>query len=199
MGINSTGTAYDFGQLGSAFSNSENNTITAPEGMAIVAITFVTATELSSLVSKDLDRFPHISHASTAAHAGGTYTRTVDGATSSSQAVVFDQENAGTGNNDSVVVGDEIYIKSTGVSLGKVTAIDVGSNIKKITFSATATSLGDGIAITFVKPGLSGYLGAGGMAITTTDTFPAGLTIYGRWDTVSLNDAEGSLIAYFGQ
>lgn len=199
MGINSTGTAYDFGQLGSAFLSHEDSTLTAPEGMAIVAITFVTETELDSLVSKDLDRFPHMGHPRTAANARGTYTRTVDGATTSSQDVVFDEENAGTGNNDSVVVGDEVYILSTGVSLGTVSAIDVSSNTKKITFSASATSLSDGILLTFVKPGLSGYVGAGGMSITTSDTFPAGLTIYGRWDSVSLNDAVGSLIAYFGQ
>ena len=40
MGINSTATAYDFGQLGSAYSDLEK-LIIPPQGMVIVAITFI--------------------------------------------------------------------------------------------------------------------------------------------------------------
>mgnify|MGYP003120002843 CR=1 FL=1 len=200
MGINSQGVAYNFGQLGSALLTSENNTLTAPEGQVIVAITFigepVTGNKLSALVASDNTKF--INH-DVSAHSTGTYTRTVDGATSSSQDVVFDEENAGTGNNDSVVVGDEVYVTSTGVSLGTVSAIDVSGNTKKISFSASATSLSDGITISFVKPKLVGYKGVGGMTITTSDGFPGGTTIYGRWDSVSVNDADSALIAYFGE
>lgn len=38
--------------------------------------------------------------------------------------------------------------------------------------------------------------GSGGQAITSSDTFQAGLTIYGRWTTIDL--ASGSIIAYIG-
>jgi hypothetical protein len=38
MGINSTSTAYNFGQMGSAFLSADDNTVTCPEGMTIVAI-----------------------------------------------------------------------------------------------------------------------------------------------------------------
>jgi len=194
MGINSTGTAYDFGQLGSAFLNHEDNLLTAPEGMAIVAITFVTATELDVLSAKDSTKFPSIG---ASAHSTGTYTRTVDGASSANK-VIFDQENTVLG-NDKIEIGDELYITSTGVSLGTVTALDPdGDNTKEISRSTT-TTMGDGITITFVKPNLIGYKGVGGQAVTASDTFAAGLTIYGRWDTVSLNDAGGALIAYFGE
>jgi hypothetical protein len=200
MGINTQGVAYNFGQLGSALLTHENNTLTAPEGQVIVAITFLgdaaSGNLLSALVASDSTKF--INH-DASAHSTGTYTRTVDGATTSSQDVIFDQENAGTGNNDSVVVGDEVYITSTGVSLGTVSAIDVSSNTKKISFSASATSLSDGITISFVKPKLAGHRGVGGMTLTDSDAFPGGTTIYGRWDSVSVQDATTSLIAYFGE
>ena len=42
MGINSTATSYDFGQLGSVFMNADaGEDITPPDGMVIVAITMV--------------------------------------------------------------------------------------------------------------------------------------------------------------
>jgi len=42
MGINSTGTAHDFGQLGSAYlAVSTSNDLTPPDGMVITAITMV--------------------------------------------------------------------------------------------------------------------------------------------------------------
>ena len=113
--------------------------------------------------------------------------------------MIFDEENAGTGSNDGIEVGDELYITSTGVSLGTVTALNPDSDNTKEISRSTTTTMGDGITITFVKPNLQGYKGVGGQAVTTGDTFAAGLTIYGRWDSVSLNDAGGSLIAYFGQ
>jgi hypothetical protein len=200
MGINSQGVAYNFGQLGSALLSGANNTLTAPEGQVIVAITFLGNTAdagaLSALTSSDNTNF--VNH-DASAHSTGTYTRTVAGATSSSQDVVFAEENAGTGNNDSVVVGDEVYVTSTGVSLGTVSAINVSSNTKKISFSASATSLSDAITITFVKPNLIGYKGVGGMTLTASHKFPAGTTIYGRWDSVSANDADDLLIVYFGE
>jgi|TARA_R110002050_G_scaffold180531_1_gene314144 hypothetical protein len=50
MGINSTGTAYNFGQLGSGFSD-EAVEVTPPTGKVIVAITFLEAAVLSTLVA----------------------------------------------------------------------------------------------------------------------------------------------------
>ena len=41
MGINSTATSYDFGQLGSAYMATATTDITPPDGMVIVAITMV--------------------------------------------------------------------------------------------------------------------------------------------------------------
>ena len=50
MGINSQGVAYDFGQLGSGFTD-EASEVTPPTGKVIVAITFLEATTLAGLVA----------------------------------------------------------------------------------------------------------------------------------------------------
>ena len=50
MGINSTDVAYQFGQLGSGFSD-ENAAITPPTGKVIVAIQFLEDTTLAGLVA----------------------------------------------------------------------------------------------------------------------------------------------------
>ena len=39
-------------------------------------------------------------------------------------------------------------------------------------------------------------LGSGGTAVAVGDTFPTGMTIYGRW--TSINPASGTIIAYIG-
>jgi hypothetical protein len=72
MGLNSIGTAYDFGQLGSGFSD-EAVEVTPPTGKVIVAITFLEETVLSTLVAAtDLVDTSFFSHtAAIAANGGG--------------------------------------------------------------------------------------------------------------------------------
>jgi hypothetical protein len=198
MGQNSTEVAYGFGQFGAAFTDLNANIITPPEELAIVAIQFLADTSLDVLTSKDPDLFPTIG---AAAHDNGRYTRTVDGATSSSTKVIFDQENAGTGNSDDIQVGDELYTTSTGVLIGTVTALDPdGDNTKEISISASS-SISDGITLTFLRPGSINDQGVGGLAIDSSQVFPKGLTIYGRWDSVSISaDAStAGIICYFGK
>ena len=198
MGQNSTEVAYGFGQFGSAFADTAANIITAPEELAIVAIQFLADTSLDSLIAKDADIFVNTA---SSAHDSGRYTRTVDGATSSSTKVIFDQENAGTGNEDEIKVGDELYATSTGFLIGTVTALDPdGDNTKEISIS-DSSSISDGITLTFLRPGAINNEGVGGQTIATAQVFPKGLTIYGRWDSVSLNadDSDGGIICYFGK
>ena len=198
MGINSTEVSYGFGQFGSAFTDTAANTITAPEELAIVAIQFIGSVSLSSLVAKDANLFPNTV---SSAHDSGRYTRTVDGATSSATKVIFDQENAGTGSVDEIKVGDELYTTSTGVIIGTVTALNPdGDNTKEISISASS-SISDGITITFLRPNAVNGQGVGGQTLASGQVFPAGLTIYGRWDSVSLNadDTDGGIICYFGK
>jgi hypothetical protein len=198
MGQNSTEVAYGFGQFGSVFTDTAANTITAPEELAIVAIQFLADTSLDRLIAKDANVFINTT---SSAHDSGRYTRTVDGATSSATKVIFDQENAGTGNEDEIKVGDELYTTSTGVLIGTVTALNPdGNNTKEISISASS-SISDGITLTFLRPGAINKEGVGGQTIATAQVFPKGLTIYGRWDSVSLNadDTDGGIICYFGK
>ena len=198
MGQNSTEVAYGFGQFGSAFADTAANVITAPEELAIVAIQFLANTSLDSLVAKDANIFVNTA---SAAHDSGRYTRTVDGATSSSTKVIFDQENAGTGNEDEIKVGDEIYLGSTGSLIATVTALNPdGDNTKEIEISSGA-SIGDGLILAFLRPGAINEQGVGGQQLANAQVFPKGLTIYGRWDSVSLNadDTDGGIICYFGR
>ena len=70
MGLNSTGTAYNFGQLGSGFSD-EAVEVTPPDGKVIVAITFLDATVLSTLVAATDDpNASYFSHTSAVAGNG---------------------------------------------------------------------------------------------------------------------------------
>lgn len=197
MGLNSTEVAYGFGQFGSAFADTAASTVTAPEELAIVAIQFLADTSVSSLIAKDANIFPNTV---SAAHDSGHYTRTVNGASSANK-VLFDQENAGTGNNDDIEIGDELYITSSGVSLGTVTALDPDTDNTKEINRSTTTTMGDGITISFVKPGRINDQGVGGQALANNQVFPKGVVIYGRWDSISLNAdaATAGVICYFGK
>tara|TARA_R110002096_G_scaffold153508_1_gene317301 strand:- start:372 stop:734 length:363 start_codon:yes stop_codon:yes gene_type:complete len=119
MGINSTGTAYNFGQLGSGFVNS-TGAFTPPAGKVIVAITFLVADQTLAALVADTSAY-------TAA----------DGSE-----------------------GDAY-------------------------FSHTAAVAANG----------------GGSDPTDASTkFPAGMTIYGRWTSLTLSgaDADGGVMCYFG-
>tara|TARA_R100000988_G_C3998164_1_gene167124 strand:- start:1408 stop:2016 length:609 start_codon:yes stop_codon:yes gene_type:complete len=202
MGQNSQEVAYGFGQFGSAFADASANTITAPEEMVIVAVQFLADTSLSALVAST-DPYPgneEYVNISAAANSTGSYTRTVNQGTGSSAKVIFDQENY-VSQADQIELGDEVYTTSTGVLLGTVTVLDPdGDNTKEITISATVTFTNNE-TITFVKPNKKGAVGVGGMAIDSSQIFPKGSVIYGRWDSVSINadDADGGIITYFGR
>ena len=125
MGINSTEVAYNFGQLGSVFTDTANTPITPPTGKVFVAITFLQDTQLELL----------------ATNAGGL--------------------TADTSDPNAEYIGTD------------VAAHDAG----------TATTI----------------TGTGGKIIDNSNTFPKGVTIYGRFTSVEIGDAKvGSLIAYIG-
>jgi len=198
MGQNSTEVAYGFGQFGAAFADATANTITPPEELAIVAIQFLADTSLDVLTSKDSDIFPTIG---AAAHDSGRYTRTVNQANGSTNKIIFDQENAGTGSFDDIQVGDEVYDGATGALHGTVTALDPdGDNTKEIQISASV-AITDDETLSFLRPGAISSQGVGGLAIDSSQVFPKGLTIYGRWDSVSISaDAStAGIICYFGK
>tara|TARA_R100001224_G_scaffold31421_1_gene17324 strand:- start:166 stop:765 length:600 start_codon:yes stop_codon:yes gene_type:complete len=181
---------------GSAFVDAAANTVVAPEGQAIIGIQFLGALKLDSLVAKEPTR--DINTAS-AAHSTGRFTRTVNGAVSSAAKIIFDEENF-VSNSDSIKPGDEIY-SAAGVLLETVLALNPdGDNTKEVSTTGNF-SAGDGDVLSFKRPGQLGNNGVGGMAVDNGNIFPAGITIHGAWDSLSLNDndADGGVIVYFGQ
>ena len=125
MGINSTEVAYNFGQLGSVFTDTANAPITPPTGKVFVAITFLQDTQLELL----------------ATNAGGLTADTSD------------------------------------------------PNAEYIGTDVAAHDAGTATAIT----------GTGGKIIDNSNTFPKGVTIYGRFTSVEIgNGKTGALIAYIG-
>lgn len=188
MGLNSTGTAWNFGQMGSAYLLADDNTATCPEGMAIVAITFTTDSQLKVLVAKDANLFPNTVGA---AHDRGHQTIQVNGAVSSSATIAFDVTTTSLG----LKVGDEVYLTATGVLLGTIVTLGTSN----IVISAT-TSITDDHYVSILTPGKNngGNEGTGGLVITAGAAFSAGTTIYGRWDSVQLNTDTSAAIVYFG-
>ena len=72
---------------------------------------------------------------------------------------------------------------------GGLTAATTDPNIEYIGTDVAAHNAGSASAIS----------GSGGLIISNTDTFPKGITIYGRWTSVEIgNGKTGSLIAYIG-
>ena len=65
----------------------------------------------------------------------------------------------------------------------------VGSDFARDADGTLNDSAHDGVSPTAT-------LGSGGQKVDQSDTFPRGLTIYGRWTAVNLNS--GSVIAYIG-
>ena len=184
---------------GSAFASDAAQTITAPEGQSIIGIFFMGSTVLSALVAKDSTR-----HVNTAASANstGNFTRTVNQSNATTNKIIFDQEN-NVSKNDQIKVGDEVYDGATGVLHGTVAALDPdGDNTKEIQISASV-AITNNETLVFKTPNdqyVNG-IGVGGLTIANDNAFPAGSTIYGRWDSVSMqsDDTDGGIIVYFGE
>tara|TARA_R100001443_G_scaffold6499_2_gene15432 strand:- start:1894 stop:2487 length:594 start_codon:yes stop_codon:yes gene_type:complete len=183
---------------GSAFADTAANTITAPQGQAIIAIQAIGTTDeeilLSSLVAVDATRdFNTVS----AAGSTGRFTRTVNGAVSTAAKVIFDEENAANGG---IKPGDKIF-NAVGTQLAVVLALDPdGDNTKEISTVANFSASDDDV-LTFVRDGEFTNVGTGGQAFANNNKIPVGIMLYGTWESVSLQaDAlTGGLIAYFGQ
>ncbi len=195
MGINTQGVSYNFGQLGSAFVTQDDNTVTAPEDMAIVAITFLGDSVVSTLVSKDATNFVNTV---SAAHSTGTYTRTVNQVDATTNKIIFDQENAGTGNNDDIEVGDQVFDGTTGDLHGTVSVLNPDSNNTKEIQISASVAITNNETLAVVKINKMGHRGTGGQALTGV-TIAGGTTIYGRWDSVKLANDDSSAIVYFGE
>ena len=197
MGL--TGQDFSSRITGSAFVSDEANTITAPEGQSIIGIQFMGATVLSALIAKDSTK---TINTAASAHSTGSFTRTVNQSNATTNKIIFDQEN-NVSNESQIKVGDEVYDGATGVLHGTVAALDPdGDNTKEIQISASVAITNDETLV-FKRPDdqyVNG-VGVGGLTVANDNVFPAGMTIYGRWDSVSMqsDDTDGGIIVYFGE
>ena len=197
MGL--TGQDFSSRITGSAFVSDEANTITAPEGQSIIGIQFMGATVLSALIAKDSTK---TINTAASAHSTGSFTRNVNQSNATTNKIIFDQEN-NVSNESQIKVGDEVYDGATGVLHGTVAALDPdGDNTKEIQISASVAITNDETLV-FKRPDdqyVNG-VGGGGLTIANDNVFPAGMTIYGRWDSVSMqsDDTDGGIIVYFGE
>ena len=213
MGINSQEVAYGFGQMGSAFVDT-NAQITAPQGLVVVAISMLGNTTFSELTADTLDAQPaqgtsHVQRGgpeyfglAVAAHNLGDCV--IAGASSSGTTVTHTANTAGVGSTSAIKVGMQVVSLSdadyprdglrgkpvTIESITDTTHFEVSSNAKSTTLSSQS--------LAGLELHSSGY---GGVVIDTGQIFPAGLVIYGRWTNVKLNAAAstGGIICYYGK
>ena len=215
MGINSTEVAYQFGQMGSAYTDLAKP-IVPPTGKVIVAINFLAVSTPTVLTSEKLD-VQGPSYVNIQATSGDIQ---VAGNDSNFNGVVARDVSDGTiaaGSNVTIAslstkikVGQYVLLvaagdtDTAGITIDSETPIPItrGPNqqgVKVTSYTAGATTLTLDTQITPSTQGLiflDDFHGAGGLS-AASQVLPSGLTIYGRWTTFQ-NDAAAA-ICYFGK
>ena len=214
MGQNSTEVAYGFGQMGSAFTDDTTLAITAPQGLVIVAITFLANSSLAQLVAENnsLPAYgtshaqrgvPEFFGSAVAAHNLGDCVIAGASKAAAITTVTHTANTAGPNSASAIQTGMQLVSLSdadfprAGL-LGKpviveeilsTTTFRVSDNAKTMTLSSQSLA---GLA-------LNGG-GHGAVATDATQVFPKGVTIYGRWVVAEINatDTDGGMICYFG-
>tara|TARA_R100000388_G_C7239732_1_gene160395 strand:- start:1600 stop:2277 length:678 start_codon:yes stop_codon:yes gene_type:complete len=225
MAINSQEVAYQFGQHGSAITDSTSELLHPPKGLVIVSITALAETKFTTLSADsnytfdtgDITNGPKNIFANTdnSAHGFGELTRT--------------NGNQFTGHNDngsndtgkitlnaaSPLIKPGMIVESETlcprdldnpyvVQSHNGATTNQGLLIEKRkstgTLAAVAGDLASGAAETLAfyanDGGVSGQ-GKGGLTMNTNDTLPTGVTIYGRYEALKLST--GRVIVYFGR
>jgi hypothetical protein len=197
MGINSTATAYNFGQLGSAITDDTTTSLYAPKGGVIVAITSLddatcfTASAAGLVSELKTGRLAAPEYINTVAAANDSGDTTSTASTSGASATLT----LSTANPD-ISVG--MIIESMGdtdipISLTAPTTVIAYDGATTVTMSKAHTVSSQTVG--FFSPNNS--TGRGGEIVVAAHTIPAGATIYGRWTSFLL--AGGRAIAYFGK
>jgi len=216
MGQNSTGTAYNFGQLGSAYTDLEK-LIVPPQGMVIVAITFLAEGTPTVLTPEKLDdKGPgYVSISGTTTDVVGTaddymnfhgLTSAACTGSNSGNDVTIGALNTKIQLGQYVLIVNDADHEGAGITIDSetptpiysgpnqqgvyVTAYDKVNTPTVVTLSEPTTPTSSQSLI-FLGP----QQGAGGITAAAA-VYPAGLTIYGRW-TEFQNSAHG-VICYFG-
>jgi len=219
MGINSTEVSYGFGQLGSAYSDIAQ-VIVPPKDHVIVAITFLADNVPTELTPEKLDRngpgyfaisgstgddievadnnyfnfngvhASHVTNGTIAAGSDVTLATSGVGRVRVGQYVLLVNDDADESGATAQTIDSETPVpiyngpNKQGV---KVTGFD-GTTKVKLDTQITPSSQ----ALIF----LDEYHGAGGLT-AASQTFPAGMTIYGRW--TAFKPSAAGVICYFGK
>jgi len=222
MGINSTEVSYGFGQLGSAYTDLAKP-IVPPQGMVIVAIQFLADNTPTVLVPEKLDeRGPgYVSISGTTSdivgvadlymNFQGITTAHCDTATTyAAGADVSIAAAGGTQDHSKIQIGQYVLLvadadhEAAGITIDSETPIPIysGPNQQGVKVTGIASN-GDPQLSAQITPTTSQSLiflgpkqGAGGLT-AASQVFPKGLTIYGRWTTVT--PSASGVICYFGQ
>ena len=214
MGQNSTEVSYGFGQLGSVFTNLAKP-VFPPKDHVIVAIQFLADNTPTAMITETLDTFgPQFPTTDDTEATAANYLGVTQAACTGARTTVFKTNDTVTidGANAKIKVGQNVLLVNDGDDIDSGLTVDTetatpiynGPNATKVEVLKV-----NGVNITLdtvLTPAatqtlvfLDEYHGVGG---TTTEgvKFPKGLTIYGRWATVTPEaDADGGIICYFGK
>ena len=217
MGQNSTEVAYGFGQFGSAYSDLAKP-IVPPTGLVITAITFLDDNTPTVLTPEKLDSEgpSYINIQDTTGdiqvadnHANFNGVHAVD-CTDVGSAIAAGADITIASASSKIKVGQYVLLvedddtDTAGITIDSDTPIPItrGPNkqgVKVASYDGVTT-----LTLDTALSGLSGqgliflddFHGAGGLT-ATSQVFPSGVTIYGRWTTFTPSAA--GVICYFGK
>ena len=224
MGINSTEVSYQFGQLGSVFTNLAKP-VYPPKDHVIVAIQFLQENTPTVLLTETLDtagpQFPGSDATeASAANFGGVYFDACTGASRTTVNVANDTFPITTA-SALIKPGQTILLGADGDTIDAGITLDTGAGhvdpnyngpnptgLKVASIDATGllitTTAISGGTFTPLNPDnantvyfLDEHHGAGGTTMLV-QAFPAACTIYGRWTKFVGENAKG-VICYFGK
>tara|TARA_X000001382_G_scaffold117463_1_gene97153 strand:+ start:23 stop:667 length:645 start_codon:yes stop_codon:yes gene_type:complete len=214
MGQNSTEVAYGFGQLGSAFQNLAKP-VYPPKDHVIVAIQFLADNTPTALITEILDtQGPQYFGTNDTEATAANYLGVTEAACTGARTTVNITNDTVTigAENTKIKVGQNVLLVNDGDTVDAGLTVDA-ETATPVYNGPNATSVKvlkvNGVNITLdtvLSPTssqtlvfLDEYHGAGG---TTAEgiKYPKGLTIYGRWASVTPEaDADGGIICYFGK
>ena len=216
MGQNSTEVAYGFGQMGSAFSDVAQP-IVPPQGMVIVAIQFLADNTPTVLLPEKLDTqgpgFPQITgttdtvvNADPWMNFNGVTSAACDTATTYAAGadVSISAANAKIQVGQYVLLVDDADTEAVGLDIDAETPVPIysGPNRRGVYVTGIADN-GDPQLSAQITPAtsqslifLDAFHGAGAVEATGV-VYPKGITIYGRWTT--LTPSAAPVICYFGK
>ena len=208
MGQNSTEVAYGFGQLGSAFSNLAKP-IYPPKDHVIVAIQFLADNIPTVLTTEILDtQGPQYfgtndTEATAANYLGVTEAAVATGATTTTPELSAANSKIKAGQYVLLVNDSDTVDAGLTVDAETATPIYNGPNKQGVKVVSYGGGTDDLVLDTSISPTtsqtlvfLDEYHGAGGTTMEGV-TFPKGVTIYGRW--TSITPAAAPIICYFGK